>query len=127
MIIRQTCVYMVMVSGILLFAGCAFRADEPQGGAQFDSTLGSQSKSLSGSYGDIGSDGSIKPHPESSYKMSQEPQSRTDGAITLGGPAAIPDLRTGTIKRSTGGTTPRSGSGSKSTGTSSGASGADGQ
>jgi hypothetical protein len=127
MIIRQTCVYLVMVSGILLFAGCAFRADEPQGGAQFDSTLGSQSKSLAGSYGDIGSDGSIKPHPESSYKMSQEPQSRTDGAITLGGPAAIPDLRTGTLKRSTGGTTPRSGSGANSTGSSSGASGADGQ
>ena len=127
MIIRQTCVYMVMVSGILLFAGCAFLADEPQRGAQFDSTLGSQSKSLAGSYGDIGSDGSIKPHPESSYKMSQEPQSRTDGAITLGGPAGIPDLRTGTIKRSTGGTTPRSGSGSNSTGSSSGASGAAGQ
>jgi hypothetical protein len=126
MIIRQTCVYVVMLSGILLFAGCAFLADKPQGGAQFDSTLGSQSKSLAGSYRDIGSDGSIKPHPESSYKMSQEPQSRTEGAITLGKPGDMPDLKTGGI-RSTGGTTPRSGSDSNSTGSSRGASGADGK
>jgi hypothetical protein len=129
MIIRQTCDYIVLVSGILLFAGCVLLGNEyePQGGAQFEATLGSQSKTLAGSYNDIGSDGSIKPHPESSYKMSQEPQSRTDGAIILGGPPDIPDLRTGTIKRSTGGTTPRSGSGSNRTGSSSGASGADGQ
>ncbi len=106
MMMRQTCVYMVMVSGILLFAGCAFLADKPQGGAQFDSTLGSQSKSLAGSYRDIGSDGSIKPHPESSYKMSQGPESRTDGAIILGAPADMPNMRTGTIKRSSGETTP---------------------
>ena len=96
MMMRQTCVYMVMVSGILLFAGCAFVNYEPHEGAQFDSTLESQSTTLAGSYKDIGSNGSIKPHPESSYKMS-------------------------------GGTTPRSGSGSNSTGSSIGASGADGQ
>ncbi len=102
MIIRQTCVSMVMVSGILLFAGCAFVNYDPHERAQFDSTLGSQSTSLAGSYSDVGSDGSIKPHPESSYKMSQEP-------------------------RSTEGTTPRSGSGSNRTGSSSGATGADGQ
>jgi hypothetical protein len=74
MIIRQTCVYVVMMSGILLFAGCVFLGNEyePQG-VQFESTPGSQSKTLAGSYSDIGSNGSIKPHPESSYKMSQEP------------------------------------------------------
>ena len=33
MIIRLTCVSMVMVSGILLFAGCSFLADKPQGEA----------------------------------------------------------------------------------------------
>ena len=79
MIIRQTCVYMVMVSGILLFAGCAFLADRPQGEAQPDSTtLATQSKSLAGSYRDLGSDGSIKPHPQPSYNMSQkaEPTAR---------------------------------------------------
>jgi hypothetical protein len=127
MIIRQTCVNMVMVSGILLFAGCAFLADKPQGETQFDSTMGSQSKSLAGSYRDIGSDGSIKPHPQPSYKMSQEPQSQTDGEIILGKPVDMPDLKTGGIKRSTGETTPRSGSGSKSIGSSSGASGAGGK
>jgi hypothetical protein len=128
MIIRLTCVSMVMVSGILLFAGCSFLADKPQGEAQLDSTtLGTQSKSLAGSYRDVGSDGSIKPHPQPSYKMSQEPQSQTDGEIILGKPVDMPDLKTGGIKRSTGETTPRSGSGSKSIGSSSGASGAGGK
>ena len=79
MIVRQTCVYMVMVSGVFLFAGCAFLADKPhdtpQGGAQFESTLGSPSKSIAGGYKNIGTDGSIKPHPASSYTMSQEPES----------------------------------------------------
>ena len=126
MIIRQTCLYMMMVSGILLFAGCYILADRPQGEAQLDSTtLGTQSKSLAGSYSDIGSDGSIKPHPQSSYRMSQEPQSQTTGEMTLGaGNADIPDMKMSTINKSTGGTMPRSGSGSNSTGSSSGASGA---
>ena len=129
MIIRQTCIYVVMVSGILLFAGCAFLNYEPHEGAQFDSTLESQSKTLAGSYKDIGSNGSIKPHPESSYKMSQEPQSQTTGARILGGPAEIPDMTTLPIKRTgkTGGIRAGSGSGSNSTGSSSGASGADRQ
>ena len=118
MIIRQTCVYMVMVSGILLFAGCAFLADRPQGEAQLDSTtLATQSKSLAGSYRDVGSDGSIKPHPQPSYKMSQEPESRTDGSITLGAPVDMPNMRMDPIKGSTGG------SGLNSTSSSGGASG----
>ena len=128
MIIRQTCVSMVMVSGIFLFSGCAFLADKPQGGAQIDSTtLGTQSKSLAGAYRDIGSDGSIKPHPESSYKMSEEPETQTDGAITLGGPVDMSNMRTGTLKGSAGGTAPGSGSGSNSTRSSRGASGAGGR
>jgi hypothetical protein len=122
MIIRQTCVYMVMVSGILLFAGCAFLADRPQGEAQLDSTtLGTQSKSLAGSYRDVGSDGSIKPHPRPSYNMSQEPDSRTGGAITLGAPVDMPNMRMDTMKGSTGG------SGSNSTSSSGGASGRGGK
>ena len=74
MIIRQTCVYVVMVSGILLFAGCVFLGNEyePQG-VQFESKPGT---ALTESYSDLGSNGSIKPHPESSYKMSQEPHSQ---------------------------------------------------
>lgn len=118
MIIRQTCVYVVLVSGILLFAGCAFLADRPQGEAQSDSTtLATQSKSLAGSYRDIGSDGSIKPHPAPSYNMSQEPESRTDGTITLSAPVDMPNMRMDTFKGSTGG------SGSNSTSSSGGASG----
>ena len=118
MIIRQTCVYIVMVSGILLFAGCSFLADRPQGEAQPDSTtLRTQSKSLAGSYRDVGSDGSIKPHPQPSYNMSQEPESQTGGAITLGAPVDMPNMRMDTFKGSTGG------SGSNSTSSSGGASG----
>jgi hypothetical protein len=127
MMMRQTCVPIVTASGILLLASCSFLADKPKEEAQFDNTLRSQSTSLAGSYRDIGSDGSIKPHPESSYKMTHEPQSRTDGAITLGGPADIPDLKTSTTKKATGGTTPHSGLGSNSTGSSSGARGAGGK
>jgi len=78
MIIRQTCVYIVMVSGILLFAGCVWLGNEYEtpGGPQLESTPGSQSKTLTGSYSDMGSDGAIKPHPGSSYKMGQEPHSQ---------------------------------------------------
>ena len=63
-----------MMSGILLFAGCVFLGNEyePQG-VKFENTPG---KALTGSYSDIGSNGSIKPHPESSYKLSQEPHSQ---------------------------------------------------
>ena len=94
MIIQHTCVYMVLVSGILLFAGCAFKNYAPHEGPQLDGTPGT---SLAGLYKDIGSNGSIKPHPEPSYKISQEPQ--TDGAIIFGGPVDMPDLKSGTIKK----------------------------
>ena len=118
MIIRQACVYMVMMTGIFLFAGCAFLADKPQGVAQLDSTtLATQSKSLAGSYRDVGSDGSIKPHPHPSYNVSQEPESQTDGAITLGGPVDMPSIRMDPIRGSTGGP------GSNSTSSSGGARG----
>ncbi|MEO7859581.1 MAG: hypothetical protein ABIU05_03915, partial [Nitrospirales bacterium] len=106
MIIPLRCVSMVMVSGILLSAGCSFMAngsflvDKPPENVQVDSrTLASQSKSLAGAYRDIGSDGSIKPHPAPSYEMSQDP--RTGGEIRLGGPMPMPDLRTGTVKMET--------------------------
>lgn len=67
----------------------------------------------------MGPDGSIKPHPEPSYKMRQEPQDRTTGVIILGGPVDMPELKMGTtpMKGSTGG----SGSVSNSRGSSSGA------
>lgn len=126
MIMRHTCAYyMLMASGIPLFAGCSFLADKPQGETQLDSTtFATQSKSLAGSYRDLGSDGSIKPHPYASYNMSQEPQPQTS-EITLGAPVEMPNMRMGTIKSETGGTTPRSGSGS--TGSSGGTRGAGGK
>ena len=118
MMIRHTCMYMIMASGMLLFAGCSVFADRPEETVQADRALESQSKGLAGVYSDIGSDGSIKPHPESSYQAREARQGRTDGEIILGGPAPVPDLKTGetTIKGSPGGTTPRPGSVRNSTG-----------
>ena len=92
MIFQQTYVSMVLVSGMLFFAGCAFKNYAPH--PQLDSTPGT---SLAGSYKDIGSNGSIKPHPESSYKVSSEPQTSNGGEIILGVPV---DVKTGTIKNS---------------------------
>ena len=127
MMIRQTCVYILMASGIFLMAGCSYLAGEPKEGIQVDNTLERQPKNLAGSYRDIGSNGSIKPNPESSYKMKRETQGRTNNdVIILGGPVPIPDLRTGntTTQGSPGGTTPRSGSVSDSAGPFSGTRGA---
>ncbi len=120
---RQTSDYMVMASGILLLAGCSFLADEPKGGVPVDSTLENQSKSLTGSYRDMGPDGSIKPHPEPSYTARQEPQGRTTGVIILGGSAAMPELKMDMtpMKGSAGRKVPSSGSVSNSRGSSSGA------
>ena len=63
-----------MVSGIFLFAGCVFLGNEyePQR-VKFESKPGT---ALTESYSELGSNGSIKPHSESSYKMSQEPHSQ---------------------------------------------------
>jgi len=108
--ITNTCVSIwLTASGILSFAGCSLWGPESKGEAQFDSTAGSPSKSLAGMYSDLGSNGSIKPHPESTYKMNQESQGRSSGVVILGGPADMPDMRTGdtTIKGTTGGTTSR--------------------
>jgi hypothetical protein len=98
--IRHTSFSVMMVSGMLLLGGCAFQNYEPRDEIPSDSTLKSQSKTLAGYYKDIGPDGSIKPHPEPSYEMNQDPQRRTTGSILLGAEEKeLPDLRTGTMKR----------------------------
>jgi hypothetical protein len=107
MIIRHTSFSVMIVSGMLLFGGCAFVHHEPRNNAPIDR---SQSTTLAGSYKDIGSDGSIKPHPDSSYEMSRDPQRQTTGSIILGGEEKeLPDLRTGTMKKEPERTTPPSG------------------
>ncbi len=124
MTIRQTCAYIVMASGILFTIGCSLMVDQPKGDSQSDSTVSGHSKSLAGVYADLGSDGSIKPHPQSVGH-----EGRITGLIILGGSADVLDIKTGntTIKGSKGNTTPTvtmggttfsPGSGSNSTGTS---------
>ena len=107
----------LMASAMLSFAGCSLWGPNSKGKAQFESTELSPSMSLAGAYSDIGSDGSIKPHPESTYQMNQDSQGRATGVIILGGPADMPNMRTGnsTIKGATGGTTSRPEFGPKST------------
>ena len=105
---------LVMASAMLSFAGCSLWGPNSKGKAQFESTEMSPSMSLAGAYSDLGSDGSIKPHPESTNQGSQ---GRSTGVMILGGPADMPNMRTGnsTIKGATGGTTSRPEFGSKST------------
>lgn len=81
---------MVMVSGILAFAGCSLMVDEPQGTAHIESTTGRQAKTLAGSYKHIGSDGSIKPHPPSPGTGG-----RTVGTIEVAAPTDGLDHKTG--------------------------------
>lgn len=122
--IPLTLVNVVMTSGVFFFYGCSLMVDEPKTGAQFDRMSGSETKSIAGLYPDVGTDGSIKPHPQSSGVGG-----RISGVIMLGGPAEVPDIKSGrmTIKGSTGEKTPTvrmgettfpSGSGSNSTGSS---------
>lgn len=89
--------YTYLAAGmIMLFTGCSLWTGAPHKEVQFESTPDYSSKSLAGSYLDVGSDGSIKPRSESSGMPPQRPQGgETTGVITLGGPAPIPDLRTG--------------------------------
>ena len=105
MTIRPACVYVVMVNTMFSFAGCSLWGPESRGAAQFDSsTLEGQSKSLAGVYRDIGTDGSIQPHPRSAGTGG----GRIDDPIILGGPAYMPNIQTGTmeLKGSKGPTTP---------------------
>ena len=96
--IRQACIYMSLTSAILSFAGCSAWGPESKGDAQIQSTVGR--KSLAGMYSDVGSDGSIKPHPESS--MTQPKGGHATGQIMLNEPVDMPDIRTGKpIKRAT--------------------------
>jgi hypothetical protein len=99
------CAYIVMTSGMLSLSGCSLWGPESTSEARFDrGTLAGQSKSLAGVYRDVGPDGSIKPHPE---LVGTEGQ--IDGLVILGGPADVPNIKTGTmeIKGSTGTATPK--------------------
>lgn len=128
--ISLTLVNVVMTSGLFIFCGCSLMVDEPKTGAQFERMSVSETKSIAGIYPDVGTDGSIKPHPKSSGVGG-----RISGVIMLGGPAEVPDMKAGriTIKGSMGDKTPTvrmgettfpSGSDSNSTGSSHEAGGA---
>jgi hypothetical protein len=67
--------------------------DQPKGESPSASTLRSESKSLAGIYSDIDSNGFIKPHPQSVGEGG-----KITGLIILGGPADMPDIKTGTMK-----------------------------
>ncbi len=105
MSIRQTCGSVVMVSVLLSFTGCSLWGPESRGDAPFERN---PSTSLAGTYSDVGSDGSIKPHPESTHELTGKSGNRSGDAIILGGSAPVPDLQTGktSIKGTPGGVTP---------------------
>jgi len=101
--IPLTLVNVAMTSGVFFFYGCSLMVDEPKTGTRFDRMSGNETKSIAGLYRDVGTDGSIKPHPQSSGAGG-----RISGVIMLGGPAEVPDIKTGrmTIKGSMGEKTP---------------------
>ena len=84
-----------MTNVILSVGGCSLWGPGSRGDAQSDSTSEGQSKSHAGEYRDIGSDGSIKPHPERSYQVTELPPNRTGDVIILGGPMAYARFRNG--------------------------------
>jgi len=87
---RETCLYTLIIGGLLVFAGGASQAEQSKSGTQSGSTMGSGSESSGGS------SGTMKSGHESSGKMKQEPFGRTGepkagGEATLGGSGQIPD------------------------------------
>lgn len=74
---------------IFFFVGCSAWDGGYKGGAP-PNVEDMQGKSITGVYRDLGLDGSIKFHP---VRMGIGGQ--TTGIIKVGGPAPIPDLRTG--------------------------------
>ena len=82
---------MVMASGLFSIAGCSAWGPSTKGNAQFDSSaVEGQSKSLAGAYKDVGSNGSIQPHPETIGV-----EGRVNGLLIIGGPADVPNIKTG--------------------------------
>jgi len=125
--IRRACAYMLMVGGMLLFAGGVSQADQPKSGTQKSGTQsGSTMGSGSGSSG--GSSGTMKQGHESSGKMGHDSSVITEdnpGAIvTRGGRGDIPSsskvapLSTDQRDDSTLGSKPNSGSRSGNMGSS---------
>ena len=87
---RHTCGSIGMIC-ILSFAGCSAWGPSTKGDAQFNqSSVEGQSKSLAGVYRDVGSDGSIQPHTDVVGTDCQ-----INGLIILGGPADMPNIKTG--------------------------------
>lgn len=105
MSVRQTYGCVVMASILLASSGCSVWGPESSGEAQSER---SPSTSLAGAYSDVGSDGSIKPHPDSTHQMTGKNGNQTGDNIILGGPLPVPDLQTSktTIKGTPGGVTP---------------------
>jgi hypothetical protein len=83
-------VYIIMASGIFSFAGCSAWGPSTKGEPESLSALESQHKSLAGVYRDVGSDGAIKLHSDLVGT-----EGRVDGLIILGGPADMPNIKTG--------------------------------
>jgi hypothetical protein len=108
---------LLMTSAMLSSAGCSLWGPNSKGEAQFESTEMGPSMSLAGAYSDIGSDGSIKPHPKSTGETPEPKGGQVNGVIQLNMPVDMPDIRTGNsrVKGATGGTTSHPEFGSEST------------
>lgn len=105
MTIQQIAGRIMMATGVILLVGCsAWTGRQDRGDSVGSSSPDMRSKSIAGVYPDVGQNGGIKPHPESVGTGGSR-----HGFIILGGPAEVPDIKTGTIttKGSVGDTTPK--------------------
>ena len=96
---RQTCGYLGVATALFWLVGCSAWSGRQDTGLPVASTPDMQSKNIAGLYADVGPDGGIKPHPNSSDKVFPDPKSRrTGGTITLGGPMPMPNIKTGEME-----------------------------
>ena len=92
--IGRACAYMLMVGGMLLFAGGASQADQSKSGTQKSGTQSGNTTMGTGSGSTGGSSGTMKQGHESSGKMGQNSPPITEedpgGIATLGGRGEVP-------------------------------------
>ncbi len=88
---RDISTYMVIANCMISFPGCSAWGPSIKGTAQFTSNdVEGQSKSLAGVYEDVQPNGSLKPHVQKAGV-----EGRVNGLIILGGPADMPNIKTG--------------------------------
>lgn len=102
---RQTCIHLVTVAAMFSVVGCSAWDGGYRGGVP-PHVSDMHSRSITGIYQNLGSDGSIQPHPVTLGTGGQ-----VTGVIKAGGPFPMPDIKTGQMVIRGGSAGPSSSSG----------------